>query len=147
MKRVFWLHDESLHRPKMIRPEDRWVFIWDQSYLNSQAWSFKRQVFLFESVTELAQQGCEVYQADTLSALQTLVVGQEIELVVQRAQDPLLQHLIEQVQQQFNPLSLQTPPGLVALGEFRPKRFFHYWKQVETSLLGDRQPSTHYRVR
>lgn len=144
---MFWLHDESLHRPRAISPQDRWVFIWDQSYFNSQAWSFKRQVFLFESITELAQQGCEVYQADTLTALQTLVAGQEIELVVQRAQDPLLQRLVEQVQRRVNPLSLQNAPSLVELGEFRSKRFFHYWKQVETSLLGDRQSSTHYRVR
>ncbi|MFA6700251.1 MAG: hypothetical protein WCS28_08780 [Thiomicrospira sp.] len=136
MRRVFWLHDACLQRPLDLRVGDRWVYIWDVDYIHQQAWSLKRQVFIYETLCELAQQGCEVYAADTVVGLADLL-DEKTELVTYAAQDPILQVLINRVCLAWPNLRLQPIAGLLNLEQAPPlKRFFHYWKRVEKPLLG-----------
>jgi hypothetical protein len=147
MNRVFWLHDECLRQPAGLSSTDRWVYVWDDAYFNHQAWSLKRQVFIYETLCELAHQGCEVYQGSTLEVLMMLKQS-GLDVMTQAPQDPVLQSLVDSIKQELADLVLTPPPALVDYPtQVAPKRFFQYWKKVETSLLGDSQPSTHHRVR
>lgn len=147
MKRLFWLHDECLRKPADLQPKERWIVIWDTEYFNNQAWSLKRQVFIYETLCALAQQGCEVVHGESVDSL--LAFHQQgFDIVTQRAQDPILHALVTRVQQAIPQLTQQQQPGLVDYEDMPPpKRFFHFWNKVETSLLGEKQKSTHHRVR
>ncbi|WFE68936.1 hypothetical protein P8S54_01165 [Thiomicrospira sp. R3] len=147
MARLFWLHDECLTRPRDLNPEDRWVYIWDQTYFNKQAWSLKRQVFVYETLCELADLGCEVYQADILEGLHRLLEQGCEEILTPAAQDPILSELIETAQQAIASLQLRSVDEWVSIDDPAPKRFFHYWKKVEKQLLSETQLTTHHRVR
>jgi len=147
MSRVFWLHDEGLTQPQALGATDRWVYFWDLAYFDNQAWSLKRQVFIYETLCELAQQGCEVYQGDTIEGLVALRQS-GFELVTQTPQDPVLRGLVDILVQRVPDLVLKSAPRLVDSSKpLAPKRFFHYWKKVEKTLLGEVQPTTHHRVR
>lgn len=149
MNRLFWVHDECLRRPVDLAAEDRWIYLWDTAYFNRQAWSFKRQLFIYETLCELAEQGCEIYQADTLAGLAEWLQNHSAsQIVTQEASDPMLHQLISQAAQRFEQLQIQSAPGLVTVNfDLAPKRFFHYWKKVEKSLLGEKQKNIHQRVR
>lgn len=147
MSRLFWLHDECLRQPQGLSANDRWVYVWDNGYLSHQAWSLKRQVFIYETLCEMAQQGCELYQGNTLEVLVELKQT-GVELITQAPLDPILTSLVDSLKQGLPDLVLNTPPVLVDYpSKHTPKRFFQYWKKVEKPLLASRQASTHQRVR
>lgn len=134
MKRLFWLHDENLSLPLDLTEEDQLIYIWDNAYLNAQAWSFKRQLFIYESLCELP---VTIWQGDTCQVLLELSQTTSFdEIRVQTALDPILQQLIRQASALL-PTLVQTPyPQLFAEYQLKPCQRFHaYWKQV-APLLG-----------
>jgi hypothetical protein len=140
MSRVFWLHDGCLARPMDLQPGERWLYIWDAHYFEQQAWSLKRQVFIYETLCELAQQGCEVYGGATVDGLAE-VLAEGDELITYATQDPILQTWINRVCFALPTVRLLPLPGLLTVPQAPPlKRFFHYWKQVEKPLLGLERP-------
>ncbi|MGC9385477.1 MAG: hypothetical protein ACP5D0_00905 [Hydrogenovibrio sp.] len=147
MSRIFWVHDECLHRPADLAAGDRWVYIWDADYIADQAWSLKRQVFLYETLCALAEQGCEVVGGETVTVMKNTAF-QAGDWVTECAQDPVLQALMARAQCVLPRLKILFPPGLVDSSVPLPlRRFFPYWKTVEPLLLGARRTETHHRVR
>ncbi|MDR9499921.1 MAG: hypothetical protein RI556_12155 [Hydrogenovibrio sp.] len=142
---LYWLHDEHLALPDDVSDGDRLVYIWDDTYFDNQAWSFKRLVFLYESLCSLE---CEIYQATTAEAIDELSAQSEVSTIVTwQAQDPILNRLIQTIQLSHPQIEVRPILPWVDMGVKTPvKRFFHYWKRVEKTLTGRQNPRTSKRI-
>ncbi|KUJ71498.1 hypothetical protein [Thiomicrospira sp. WB1] len=143
---LYWLHDEHLAPPDEIEEGDRLVYIWDDTYFDTQAWSFKRLAFVYETLCSLE---CEIFQASTVQAIDELSTQSDISTIVTwQAQDPTLSHLIQATQRRHPKLQVRPNAPLVDL-QIKPpvKRFFYYWKRVEKMLTGRQNPRTYRRVK
>lgn len=145
MKRLFWLHDESLRLPEQATEDDLVVFCWHQDYFIQQGWSIKRLVFIYETLCTLP---VTIYAGNPVEIFSALKQMHNInEIVVQRPFDPQLEAHIEQVSQ-IHTLSYDDPPCLIDDSRLKPcKRFYAYWQQIEARLLhktGQKTPFNRY---
>ena len=137
MSRLFWLHDESLALPADYQADDLLIYIWDEDYFAQQQWSFKRRLFIYETLCELP---VAIFAGKTLEVITALSLEHAIdEIRVQKALDPQLQQLIDLVASELA-VSQTAYPQLFADQSLKPaKRFHAYWKQV-APLLGLNKP-------
>lgn len=138
MSRLFWLHDESLALPADYQADDLLVYIWDEDYFAQQQWSFKRRLFIYETLCELP---IAIFAGKTLDVITELSREHAIdEIRVQKALDPQLQQLIYLVASKLAMVCQTAYPQLFADQSLKPaKRFHAYWKQV-APLLGLNKP-------
>ena len=133
MKRLFWLHDESLSVPAAAKRDDLLVFFWHSDYFSQQAWSLKRLVFIYETLCSLP---VTIYAGEPTRLLQALKREHTFsDIMVQRPFDPLLTVQLNQVEQ-THPLNLYNAPSMMDNSQIKPcKRFYAYWQQIEGQLL------------
>ncbi|MBD3767704.1 MAG: hypothetical protein IE928_07090 [Gammaproteobacteria bacterium] len=145
MKRLFWIHDESLCQPAQATDDDLLVFCWHQDYFSQQAWSAKRLVFIYETLCTLP---ISIYAGDPNEIFSALKETHQIsELLVQRPFDPQLKDHIERVSQTHT-LNYYDPPRLIDDSRLKPSKRFHaYWQQIQAKLLNrveQKLPFTRY---
>lgn len=135
MKRIFWLHDESLSIPAQANAEDILVFLWHNDYFRQQAWSLNRLVFIYETLCRLP---VTVYAGNPSELLQTIKNEQSVsDIYVQTPLNPLLKAEIKQVSQQHQ-LKQYEAEKMVDDSLIKPcKRFYAYWQQIEPQLFSD----------
>jgi len=129
MTRLIWLHDESLAMPKDISAGDQLIYIWDDAYFAEQQWTFKRLVFIYETLCQLPVQ---VWHGETVAVLRQLVdsLGTDT-IMVQSARDPVLKRYISQAIEIFPQIEESDAPTLVPLSEVKnSRRFHHFWQQL-----------------
>lgn len=150
MKRLIWLHDEALalFGEQLLQADDVLVFVWDKVYFQDKGWSLKRLVFLYESLLDLPYPSLQVYQGDTLEVLMQLRQEYAVdEIVTFAAIEPELNAIFQQLEKHCRLQIVDAPSLLKTPLQQVPKRFFKFWKQVETEVLGEKVASTRQRVR
>ncbi|MBN2647792.1 MAG: hypothetical protein JXR44_08400 [Thiotrichales bacterium] len=151
--KLLWLHDEALGLldEMALAQMDVQCFVWDSDYFAAQGWSFKRQVFLYESLVALPKRPeLKIVHGRPLMVLEALQAqsATPLQITTFAAQNPLLQQAIEQVERAFEAFEcLPTPRLLSGEQQAAPKRFFHYWQLVEHQLTGRRSRQTRQRPR
>lgn len=137
MKRLFWLHDESLSVPAQANAEDLLVFFWHSNYFKQQGWSLNRLVFIYETLCRLP---VTVYAGNPSELIRAIKNEQTVsDIYVQTPLNPLLNAEINQVNQQHQ-LKQYESEKMIDDSLIKPcKRFYAYWQQVAEQL--DKQPS------
>ena len=135
--RLYWIHEDALNaeHPALssCRETDCVCFVWDEEYLNSVGYSFKRLVFIYETLCELP---VEVFQGKTVEVLldrartlgaDTLCVPDTPSPTIQATIETLREHLTVEVVSEEPFVDLKRSPSL--------RRFFAYWKAARTQLM------------
>lgn len=127
--KVFWLHDEALHKPDAYQTGDRLVYLWDPNYFAQQAWSLKRRVFIYECLVALQ---AEIYVASPTSFWREFFAqASDVspELFVAEALDPQLQAWLAEMPAGIR-VQIYRNPSLFLQADWQPsrlKRFSHFW--------------------
>lgn len=128
MSSILWLHEDALREHPVTA--DRIIHVWDDTYLQAQNYSFKRLVFLYETLCEIPH--VEILYGDTATvfselAPQTLMIPQTLNPFIHQ-QAALLSSQTEIEWLAETPFAIIRKPR-----EYR--RFFQYWKQAEKTAF------------
>jgi hypothetical protein len=129
-KPVYWIHDKALSNRTAISSDAiRRLFIWDDAYLKRQSYSFKRLVFIYETLCEM---NIEVLRGDTLTILGALAPSH---ITTNHTTDTTLKKLITTVSQEFE-MTLAYEPAFVRNIDIPDaRRFFKYWKKANKNAF------------
>ena len=132
---LIWLHEYSLRTPakllQSLLPEQAIAscFIWDDMYLREQNYSFKRLVFIYETLIELP---VDIIHGDIIDILRQ---RPESEIYVQETIYPSLQQKIHELQQYKVVKLIPVEPWVAIPVNKKYQRFFQYWKNAEKQLM------------
>ena len=128
MTRWAWLHEDALRLTHPACQEsDRQAFVWDDAYLEAQGYSFKRLVFIYETLVEM---GVEIYRGDTESVLLELVAEND-QLAIPDTPNPELKRIVAALSQQREVDIVADEPFAIIQKEPEYKRFFRYWNKAK----------------
>ncbi len=129
MSRILFLHDEMLnpqHALLLANPDLPRVFVFDTQQLERDQFSLRRIQFLADCVAEIP--GVTAYQGVISEVLRELGVTS---VVTQRTPQLHVASALAGFQVEWH-----DEPSFVDF-RGRLKRFMHFWKAVETQLVGE----------
>ena len=137
MTGLIWLHEDALRADhpvfKTAGDDVHACFIWDEPYFKEADYSFKRLVFLYETLCELP---VEIYQGEITETLLDLADKyQTSTLYVPATPNPLL---IDRYQRLGKPIPLRViadEPFVQLDREPDLKRFSRYWNKAKRSAM------------
>ena len=130
---LIWLHEEALrvtHPVFSAAPEGtRAIYIWDDQYLRQLDYSFKRLVFMYETLCELP---VDILQGDTVSILKQIAPSI---LYVPSTTKP---HIASTIDQLISVTKVEMIPDenfvtITIAGDLR--RFFPYWSMAQKTAF------------
>ncbi len=129
---LIWLHEDALRitHPvfRMAPPDTPVMFIWDDNYLRVADYSFKRLVFLYESLCELS---IPIVRGETLGVLSQ---HPSKTVYVPTTPNPWVSGICRKLTHKEVNFVPEEPFAILKRdGEFR--RFFHYWSKAERSAF------------
>lgn len=132
-KQILWLHEKALrdNHPAFDKLEKsaEVVHIWDDAYYKSRQYSFKRLVFIYETLTELP---VDIYHGNTVDVIRDLGAT---EVIIPDAPDTQIQALIKKIQQVFRVTIVPEEPFVDVPQEADFKRFFKFWNKARKSAF------------
>ncbi len=137
---LIWLHEDFLsknHPVFKLSPHRqgsvRLVFVWDETYFKEMNYSFKRLVFIYESLVAMK---AEIYVGDSFEVIKDLVVKNGFKQIASgRTPNPALNEIAQKISQ-IVPLNFVTEENFVLLqSEPNLRRFFNYWNKASKSAL------------
>jgi hypothetical protein len=130
---LIWLHEEALrvtHPIFTAAPQGtRAVFIWDDQYLQKLDYSFKRLVFIYETLCELP---VDILSGDTVAVIKELSPSG---IFVPSSAKPHLITLIDQIKS-VAPTQVITDDNFVPIPQTEDlRRFFKYWNLAQKTAF------------
>lgn len=132
-KVLVWAHGDNLNPISPVfkkYPESKALWIWDKNYQQDPQISFKRVVFIYESLLELPVQ---IISGDTQELLATR--AKEIgatKIATMDSPCPEFNSVRRKLESKGMSFEvLKEEPLLKAYGQFDMKRFSRFWKRVE----------------
>ena len=105
------------------------IHIWDDAYYRMQRYSFKRLVFIYETLLELP---LEIIHGNTLDVLKAQNVEQ---IVIPQTGDQALTNLFKEIEKIKTVQYLSETPFVPIDRTFQFKRFFKYWNQAKKTAF------------
>ena len=130
---LIWLHEEALRATHPVFRSapagSRSIFIWDDGYFQKLDYSFKRLVFIYESLCELP---VDILQGDIISVIKEIAPTQ---LYVPASNKPHLLSVIDNLKSIAN-LQIIQDKGFVTIPTATDlRRFFKYWTAAEKTAF------------
>jgi len=136
---LIWLHEEALrttHPVFLSAPAgSRSIFIWDDGYFQKLDYSFKRLVFIYESLCELP---VDIVHGDIISVIKEIAPSQ---LYVPASNKPHLLSMMNNLKSIANLHIIQDDDFVTIPTTTDLRRFFKYWTAAEKTAFrknGDR---------
>lgn len=127
------LHEESLrmtHPVFAAAPADtRAVYIWDDEYVRRTSYSFKRFVFIYETLCALS---VDILHGDTLEILQEINPSL---IHIPGTTHPLIIERINRISQMYTVHLVEDEPFVQLGNAIDYKRFFQYWHHAEKTAF------------
>ena len=127
------LHEESLRISHPVFSAagntTKAIFIWDEAYFCQKDYSFKRLVFIYETLCQLP---VDIIQGNTVEVISQL--NPSI-LYIPEANNPELLDLINSLKTIVTTRIIQDEIFSVIKKPYNFKRFFQYWKKAEKSVF------------
>ena len=134
---LIWLHEDALSGTHPlsagVQLSEGACYVWDDAHLEEMGYSFKRLVFIYETLVAL---GVPIYRGDTVAVLKALAASRGVARVrVPFSPNPALQAIWGTLSADLEvecvfelPLvTFDRPPKL--------RRFFAYWKSARRLLV------------
>ena len=133
---MIWLHEDALRadHPVFTRAPQgctAW-FIWDENYLRTVNYSFKRLTFIYETLADLP---VEIVRGPYLETLATLASYADNTLWVPDTVNPQLTGVIAELAKRFRVNVVEDTPFVHLRKEPDLKRFFRYWKSARKPAM------------
>lgn len=127
MNSIVWVHEEMLD-PNLIEGRPA-VFVFDEQYLTSMAYSLKRIGFIYECLLEL---DVEIRKGATVEEVLEFTRAQGAEEIVTRfSPNPWIQNAAAAMRARVQ----SSPPFVELRGKVDLKRFSRYWSKASRVLL------------
>ncbi len=133
-EKLFWIHDkhltESYENLRSTGNDFKAVFIWDDPFFRKRAYSLKRLVFIYETVSQMS---LDIVRGDTVEVLSSLSPDG---IATFFTPDTEIQGLISKLTRTHE-IEIIRPEPFVQIPEKHDfKRFFKYWdKAKKTAFL------------
>jgi deoxyribodipyrimidine photo-lyase len=125
---VAWLHLDCLNA-QWYRPDDRAVYVFDESQIAAAGWGIKRLTFLYETLLEL---GVEIYKGPVVET----IGGWGQPVVTVDTPDPWLRARMGELRERVAVEVVAAPVFVELSGKVDLQRFSRYWRRAEGKLLG-----------
>ena len=136
MTDLVWLHEDALRSNHPVFDEAgagrSTVFVWDDAYLQQMDYSFKRLVFIYETLIELP---LSIFRGDLSECLSQLGRQQGGRILVPATPNPRLQQTIEQLGREFEVVVVADRPFVNLPREPDLRRFFRYWNKARKAAM------------
>ena len=128
-KALIWLHEDALrmtHPIFNLAPQPAEIlFIWDNDYLKKMDYSFKRLVFIYESLCELP---IKIIEGNSLALLDR---HPATHIFVPSTTNPLLRNMITALADKKLVITAHDEPFVKLESKSIDKRFFQFWNKIE----------------
>ena len=125
MTSITWVHDDCLFR----FGDGPAIYVWDDEYLRSQAWTLKKIGFVYECLLELP---VEIRRGDTLTEVRRFAQEHETSHVItMQTPDPRLTALAKSLKAEV----IAPEPFVHLSGTVNLRRFSQYWRKAEPVLF------------
>ncbi len=133
---MIWLHEDALRADHPVFAEaprgcSAW-FIWDEDYLRTANYSFKRLTFIYETLVELP---VEIVRGPYLETLATLASHGGNTIWVPDTANIKLITVMEDLAKRYQVNVVEDTPFVHLRKEPDLKRFFRYWKSARKSAM------------
>lgn len=127
---LIWIHEKALNSTLIPKDkETQMVFIWDDAYFQSRAYSLKRLVFIYETLCEMQ---IDILKGETLEVIKNLAPS-HIKTI--ETTDSVLKKLIEEVSLHYPVEVISAYPFVALSPSLKFKRFFPYWNKAKKLAL------------
>ena len=131
MSALIWLHEDALRvdHPvfKAAGEGAEAVFIWDDAYFQSEGYSLKRLVFIYELLADL---NITCLKGETEAVLKSYGRGREI--FVPETPNPIFKAIIESLD---SASIIPDTPLVIVADDVDLRRFFRFWNKAKKSAL------------
>lgn len=131
MSALIWLHEDALRMDhpvfKVAGKGAEAVFIWDDGYFQSEGYSLKRLVFIYELFCDL---DVTCIKGDTAEILTSYGEGRKI--FAPKTPNPKFQNIMANLS---DVTIVPDIPLVVIADDVDLKRFFRFWNKAKTSAL------------
>ncbi|NBV06753.1 MAG: hypothetical protein EBS06_05915 [Proteobacteria bacterium] len=137
MKNLIWLHEDALSKNHLLfkqAPKNCLTFfVWDEEYFKEMDYSFKKLVFIFETLNEM---DCEIYQGRSIEVIRQLAQeNNSSEIFIAATPNPLLQSIATNLKDKIEIKIIAEKPFVLLKSEVNLKRFFNYWNKAKESAM------------
>lgn len=130
---LIWLHEEALRATHAVftaaPAATEAIYVWDDAYLRQLDYSFKRLVFLYETLCELP---VDILQGDTVSIIKQIAPSI---LYVPATTKPHLNSTIDQLKSVTKVEIIQDEDFVTITKAGHLRRFFPYWNMAQKTAF------------
>ena len=136
MPPILWIHGDCL-RPTnpvlLAHPDAPAIFVWDDALLKQYKISFKRIVFMYESLLDLP---VTIYHGDVVTQLTAFAQHHQADTIVTTATPaPRFKAICSQLQRNYTVQVVAEPAFVDIPINTDIKRFSRYWQVAKSRLI------------
>jgi hypothetical protein len=136
MPPILWIHGDCLRptNPALLaHPDAPAIFVWDDELLKQYKISFKRIVFMYESLLELP---VTIYRGDVVTQLTAFAQHHQSDTIVTTATPaPQFKAICSQLRRDYSVQVLAEPVFVDIPASTDIKRFSRYWQVAKSRLI------------
>ncbi len=133
MPNLFWIHEDFLNDQITAQFDGCKFFVWDEEYFKTMNYSFKRLVFIYETLTEMQ---CEIYRGKTCDVIFELAQQNNLkEICCGVTPNPHLQKFMQELSKNLQVKLVNLPDFVVLSKQPSLRRFFNYWNVARKIAL------------
>ena len=131
---VIWVHEDALSQSHPVfsaaKNAKAVLFIWDNEYFQSQGYTVKRLLFIYECLLEMDVQ---IIKGNTLEVLSDFCEG---EIFTASTPNPYFLDIIEQMGERSSKVTLvEDDPFSQIPQDEEMERFFRFWNKGRKSIM------------
>jgi hypothetical protein len=132
-KQIIWLHDKALSQNhpvfNNINESTKAIYIWDEEFFKKRSYSFKRLVFIYETLCQLQ---IEIIKGDTIEVLKSF---NPEKIIIPFTVDTQIKNLVEQLSEVFLVEIVEEKPFVNIGSGYKFNRFFKYWNKAKDTAF------------
>lgn len=133
VKEIIWVHDKGLNKGcetfNNLHEQARAVFVWDDAYFKSRSYSFKRLVFIYETLCQLP---VDIVRGSTLDVIKSLAPDK---IKTFPTADSEIRQIITQLCEICDVEVVDAAPFVQVAADYEFKRFFKYWNKAQKTAF------------
>ena len=133
---IIWLHEKALRKShpvfSMASEKTKIIHVWDNNYYKSKSYSFKRLVFIYETLCDLP---VKIIFGNTLEIISFI---NPCKVFVPHTVDTEINILCDKLRKDFRIEIIKDHAFSLVSNSYEFKRFFKYWnKAKKTAFLAN----------
>jgi len=136
MPPILWIHGDCLRptNPALLaHPDAPAIFVWDDALLKQYKISFKRIVFMYESLLELP---VTIYRGDVVTQITQFAQHHQADTIVTTTTPaPQFKAICSQLRRDYSVQVLAEPVFVDIPASTDIKRFSRYWQVAKSRLI------------